>query len=257
MNIQLYKSSKEHHAGTNIPQLNLRTENKLRSLVLFHGWGFDSQIWQPLMPELQREYEVIRVDLPGFGLTSIMDWNQFKTELLLKLPLHFAVAGWSLGGLYATRLTIEAPERVTHLLNITSSPHFIADKDWGGISQGVFEHFYSTLSINKEKVLNDFIALQTNDKTLRFNLQKAPNEQGLKQGLDVLKTWDLRHKLQHVSQPTCYLFGRLDRITPIVTMQAMERMYPHFKYHLFRHSAHMPFLSHSKLFLDLLREFII
>ncbi|HAT9096795.1 TPA: pimelyl-ACP methyl ester esterase, partial [Legionella pneumophila subsp. pneumophila] len=30
-------------------------------LVLFHGWGFDSQIWQPIIPYLKPKYQIILV----------------------------------------------------------------------------------------------------------------------------------------------------------------------------------------------------
>ncbi len=35
----------------------------------FHGFGFDSSIWQHLIPNLCNEYQLCFVDLPGFGRT--------------------------------------------------------------------------------------------------------------------------------------------------------------------------------------------
>jgi pimeloyl-[acyl-carrier protein] methyl ester esterase len=51
-------------------------------IVFFHGWGFDSQVWLPLAPKLMLNYQLIFVDLPGFGHTPIMDWDLFKDILL-------------------------------------------------------------------------------------------------------------------------------------------------------------------------------
>ena len=36
-------------------------------IVLMHGIGLDRRIWDPVVPLLAREHEVVAVDLPGFG----------------------------------------------------------------------------------------------------------------------------------------------------------------------------------------------
>ena len=37
------------------------------SLVLLHGIGLDRRSWDPVVPALARHFDVIAVDLPGFG----------------------------------------------------------------------------------------------------------------------------------------------------------------------------------------------
>lgn len=236
--------------------IHLTSYGKGIPLVFFHGWGFDSQIWMPLLPKLTDSYQVILVDLPGFGLSSMMDWATFKTMLLNLLPDQFALAGWSMGGLYATRFAIEAPGRVTSLLNIASSPQFVADELWPGVPKDVFIKFHHNLSFDLTATLNEFIALQANKKNYDFTPSKAPSKEALECGLNMLDSWDLREELQRLTQPTCYLFGRLDPITSVKTMQAMQLLYPQFKYILFKKSAHMPFLSQSDDFIDELLGFI-
>lgn len=218
-------------------------------LVFFHGWGFDSQIWLPLVPDLKETYQLILVDLPGFGLTSMMDWSEFKKRLLALLPNQFALAGWSMGGLYATRLAIEEPDRVSHLLNITSSPRFITDFLWPGVPKEVFVTFHNNLSSDLQGTLSEFITLQLNKSNIDFVSGNPPTSLGLKSGLDILESWDLREGLKSLKQPTFFLFGRLDPITPVKTMKVMELLYPNFKYQVLNKSAHMPFLSHQKEFI--------
>ncbi|AMQ27760.1 TPA: alpha/beta fold hydrolase [Legionella pneumophila] len=225
-------------------------------LVLFHGWGFDSQIWQPIIPCLKPKYQIILVDLPGFGLTPMMDWESFKKNLLNQLPDKFALAGWSMGGLYATRLAIEEPARVQYLINITSSPRFISDINWPGVAEEVFVNFYNNLSKDINKTLKEFISLQLNKMKFDFKIGNPPSPEGLAFGLEILGTWDFREQLKQISIPTVYLFGRLDPITPVKTMTIMEKNYPNFKYVLFNRAAHMPFLSHTDLFITMMDEFI-
>jgi pimeloyl-ACP methyl ester carboxylesterase len=77
-------------------------------LVLLHGIGLDRATWDPVVPLLAREREVIAVDLPGFGETPVLDGTPTVEalaaaveELGLERP-H--VVGNSLGGGIALEL---------------------------------------------------------------------------------------------------------------------------------------------------------
>ena len=77
-------------------------------IVLMHGIGMSRHVWDPVVPLLAREHEVIAVDLPGFGdsapLThapSVPALAAAVEELGLERP-H--VAGNSLGGGIALEL---------------------------------------------------------------------------------------------------------------------------------------------------------
>lgn len=225
-------------------------------VVLFHGWGFDSQVWKPLMPCLQDHYQLICVDLPGFGLTPIMDWLAFKEKLLVQLPNQFAVVGWSMGGLYATRLSLEEPQCITHLLNICSSPCFLLDDNWPGVAQSVFTTFYQKLSLAPYATLTEFIQLQVSKSKIRLEPGYPPTQEGLALGLEILDTWDFRKELKEIKHPICYMFGKLDPIVPSKTMETMQMLYPDLNYVFFNRAAHMPFLSHIDLFVHELQEFI-
>lgn len=225
-------------------------------VVLFHGWGFDQQVWLPLVNELGKHYCLFLVDLPGFGSTPMMDWATFKRQLLSRLPQQFAVVGWSLGGLFAQRLAIEEQGRVLSLMSIASSPRFIADKEWPTVAQHVFMQFYYKLSLDIEGTLNEFVSVQLNKNKTPLTLGRIPAQEGLEEGLKILSEWDLRQGLQHVTQPGCFLFGRLDSITPARIMTIMKTVYPQFSYVLFKHSAHMPFMSQQDLFIEEFKRFI-
>ena len=42
-------------------------------IVLIHGWGADSQIWQAIPQRLSGFIEVYSLDLPGFGDSPVID----------------------------------------------------------------------------------------------------------------------------------------------------------------------------------------
>src|SRR5215218_10715055 len=77
-------------------------------IVLLHGIGLDRHVWDPVVPLLAREHEVIAVDLPGFGASAplagpptVAALAAAVEELGLERP-H--VAGNSLGGGIALEL---------------------------------------------------------------------------------------------------------------------------------------------------------
>jgi pimeloyl-ACP methyl ester carboxylesterase len=77
-------------------------------IVLLHGIGLERHVWDPVVPLLAREHEVIAVDLPGFGASAplagpptVAALAAAVEELGLERP-H--VAGNSLGGGIALEL---------------------------------------------------------------------------------------------------------------------------------------------------------
>ncbi|MBA2656081.1 MAG: alpha/beta fold hydrolase [Tatlockia sp.] len=234
--------------------LHIEKRGKGNALVFFHGWGFDNQIWLKLALAMEDSFTLYLVDLPGFGLSSMMEWNSFKQELLQHLPEHFAIIGWSMGGLFAMRLALEETTRSTHLISVCSSPRFIREKSWPGIDKIVLDDFYQNLAKNSDLTLAQFVRLQMGDEFFYPDKPLKPSSDSLKYGLDILANWDLREALHNFSKPACFIFGRLDMITPRSTGAAMQKIYPKFSYQIFEKAAHMPFLSHQQEFIACLEQ---
>jgi pimeloyl-ACP methyl ester carboxylesterase len=83
-------------------------------LVLLHGLGHRWQGWDPVLPLLAKEHDVIAVDLPGFGASPPVGDSRWREDLLPAVAEFFAdlgldrphVAGNSLGGVLALELAI-------------------------------------------------------------------------------------------------------------------------------------------------------
>jgi len=113
-------------------------------LVLIHGWGCDSKIWQGVLPELTQYLNVITIDLPGFGESDFFQAtpNQivsseqqtslasYLDSILAVLPERCSLMGWSLGGMLATVLVSRYPSRFTNFITLASNPTFVQKKGW-------------------------------------------------------------------------------------------------------------------------------
>jgi len=77
-------------------------------LVLLHGIGLDRHTWDPVVPILAREREVIAVDLPGFGESAVLGGTPDVAALAAAVEAlgieRPHVAGNSLGGRIALEL---------------------------------------------------------------------------------------------------------------------------------------------------------
>ncbi|MCC5932941.1 MAG: alpha/beta hydrolase [Balneolales bacterium] len=95
------------------------------ALLLLHGTFASLHTWDPWVEALTPEFRIIRVDLPGFGLTGPQPDNDYS----IRATLHFlealrqetgverwSVAGNSLGGRYAMAWAQSFPEKTDRLI---------------------------------------------------------------------------------------------------------------------------------------------
>lgn len=107
------------------------------AVILLHGFGSSLHTFEPWAEALKDQYRVIRIDLPGSGLSSpdpIGDYTDTRSVALLlalmdQLGLEKAVlVGNSIGGRIAWTLAARHPERVEKLVLISpdgfASPGF-------------------------------------------------------------------------------------------------------------------------------------
>jgi pimeloyl-ACP methyl ester carboxylesterase len=99
-------------------------------IVLLHGTSASLHTWDGWTDALKGQRRVIRVDLPGFGLTGPMpDGNyrltryaEFVIALMDKLGVQKAVlAGNSFGGNLAWKVAVDHPQRVSQLVLVDAA----------------------------------------------------------------------------------------------------------------------------------------
>ena len=89
----------------NINYINYGNENG-KTVVLLHGWGQNIEMMKPVGDSLKDNYNIIIVDLPGFGLSEepkhvwqVSDYAQCIYELLQSLSINKPILiGHSFGG---------------------------------------------------------------------------------------------------------------------------------------------------------------
>jgi len=111
-------------------EVHYRVTGAGEPLVLLHGTASSLHTWEAWTKELSNNYQVISLDLPGFGLTgkhfsndySIKAYTDFLDVFLDKLGVEkINLAGNSLGGHIAWQYALDHKNRVKHLILLNAS----------------------------------------------------------------------------------------------------------------------------------------
>lgn len=240
-----------------------------KNLVLFHGWGFDSRIMEPLAILLAKVYRVTLIDLPGFGRSDFIGENyhlDYLVEILKPIiPKQSVFIGWSLGGLIAMKLSMA----LTHskgVILLASTPCFVAVNTWPGIPLNLLSRFHDSLMHDSEDIFREFVFLQMNKaqycpqsyaKIKKLLCQKNDhNRIVLQGGLNILKNTDLRRSHKNIQTPVHYFFGEKDALISVDTAVAIKKIYPEASIHIIPDYGHSTFLLAPEFIFKEIRKIV-
>jgi pimeloyl-ACP methyl ester carboxylesterase len=117
--------------------LNSRVEGTGLPVVFLHGYGENLSLWDKISGSLSKKYQVISIDLPGFGkspaidapftLSKIAEIVQNHINNILKID-QFVVFGHSLGG-YVSLALVESYSHVILAFGLINSTSFADTKE--------------------------------------------------------------------------------------------------------------------------------
>jgi len=248
-----------------------RTVGEGPDLVLVHGWGLHSGVWDDLLERLTPRYRVTVVDLPGHGRSREAaggpDLDRLAEQIGAVAPQSAAWLGWSLGGLVAMAVARRWSQRVSRLILVATTPRFVNSEDWdAGMDRVVFNGFFEDLRDDYRRTLERFVALQAGSdsesrrviKALHRQLLRfgAPRPEALKAGLTILQDTDLRGELRGLSMPVQLIHGRRDRLASNRAAEYLAKALPNARLICMRGAGHAPFLSHPQEFAELVAGFM-
>ena len=206
-------------------------------LLLLHGFGSSLQAWDDWSLKLEQKYRVIRLDLPGFGLTGASPANDYSEEKDLAILTHFAdklglekfsVMGHSMGGKMAWSLAASQPERVQALV-LMAPDGFPETKDIGtkpyevpaimGLIKYVLPKYLVRKSI--EPAFAEADALNDALVNRYFDMLRAPGVRGaiLERSNQTIYT-DPVPRLKAIKAPTLLIWGEQDQMIPSTNSQS-------------------------------------
>ncbi|HEY0563909.1 MAG TPA: pimeloyl-ACP methyl ester esterase BioH [Methylophilus sp.] len=239
-------------------------------LVMLHGWGMHSGVWQPLIKKLSSHYMLYLVDLPGMGSSRPIEpyhLHAMADEVAQVIPGVSDILGWSLGGLVAQRIALNQPDRVRRLILMGTTPCFVAKPDWlHGVSPQHFSEFAASVNYDYKATMLKFLTLQcmkssdarSTVRQLRnsFEARPTPTQTTLNRSLNILLESDLREEVVQLRKPTLLIHGDRDTLAPVAAAHWMSQQLPMAYLRVMAGAAHAPFLSHSDQFIETLDQFL-
>ncbi len=253
-------------------------------VVLIHGWGLNSAVWQPLIIKLTAEFRarfhIITVDLPGFGENHVTKIQPYSLANIAKqidnvIEQPAIYLGWSLGGLVATEIALAYPDKVLGLITVASSPRFLEEVmtksgqeiTWPGIKPEVLKAFHQQLHVDTKKTIKGFLKIQAmGSPHIRDDIKQIsqlvmqhqlPNKATLDDSLSLLESSDYRDKLAEVKQPFLRLYGSADSLVPKAVINRVASKATQSNQHIFEQASHAPFISHLDDFNKVLTAWLV
>jgi pimeloyl-ACP methyl ester carboxylesterase len=203
-------------------------------LVLLHGTSASLHTWDGWVTALKGQRRVIRMDLPGFGLTgpnasndyTIESYTAFVVATLDSLGVQqFVLGGNSLGGYVAWSTAVAAPGRVKQLILVDSAGYALQSLSvpigfriarvpvLRNVMEWVLPRSVIVSSLHNvygdPLLVTDVLVDRYYDMALREGNRKAlarRMEQGFEGNEEAIKTLQL---------PTLILWGAKDRLIPL------------------------------------------
>ena len=200
-------------------------------LLFLHGFGSSLQTWDVWAVTLEQKYRVIRLDLPGFGLTGPSPSNDYSelndvstlTQFVDKLGISdLSVIGHSMGGKIAWTFAAAHPDRVKALVLMAPDgfpqPEAIGTKPYAmpaimGLMKYCLPRYFVRKSIEpafaNESALDDKMVSRYHD------MLRAPGVRAaiLERGNQTIYT-DPVPRLKKIKAPTLLLWGEEDKMIP-------------------------------------------
>lgn len=215
--------------------VHYRDEGDGPALLLLHGTGSSLHTWDGWIEPLAHDFRLLRLDLPGFGLTgpdprgeyTIGHYVDFVDAFAGALSLErFHLAGNSLGGRIAWNYALAHPDRVARLVLIDAAGYprpapvnesFIFKLARTPILNRLFTVMTprSLTADSLREVYGDpgKVTEEVVDRYFELSLRPGNREAFVERALDARRDRDGDHRL--ITQPTLILWGVEDRWIPL------------------------------------------
>jgi pimeloyl-ACP methyl ester carboxylesterase len=232
------------------------------AILLLHGWGSSSQAFDQLAGRLGADYQVVLLDLPGFGNSSppppswhITDYAKLVKTFLDKAGISHLIClgGHSFGGRVAIKAVATGEIKPEHLVLMGSAGI--------GHSGSLRNQLFKAVAKTGKAVtaLPGLSALRTR---LRSRLYQAAgssdyvNAGPLQQVFVNTINEDLQADAAKIKVPTLLVWGDLDTDTPLADGQKLAAKIPQSQLEVVGSAGHYVFVDQPWPVEQLIKEFL-
>jgi pimeloyl-ACP methyl ester carboxylesterase len=234
----------------------------LPPLVLLHGFGDSYATWDGWVRELGGQFRVIRLDLPGHGLTRAPCDYVLRADALaefvyafaarLDLP-QFALAGSGMGGSVAWQLALRHPDRINALI-LVDAAGFPNEQSPASLPLAYrIERFRLGRALfrnmDNRRLIDDLLKADVYDKSVitpalvdRWaELQRAPGHRAILMSVEPTTMNSASAPvLLYLQAPTLVMTGERDVVVEPASARKLAAAIPGAKLIVYPHVGHLP-----------------
>jgi pimeloyl-ACP methyl ester carboxylesterase len=239
---------------------NYQLQGKGRLVLWLHGWGDNLDGSQAMQKELAAKYQILAIDLPGFGKTQaptqgwdLDNYAQFINKVLTKLELNqpYAVIGHSNGGAIAIRATALGDLKPEKLVLLAAA----------GIRSGRSVRRILLQLLAKIGNVATIGLPERYRRNLRQQLYKSAGSdmlvvESMKETFKKTVRQDVQAEAAELTQSTLLIFGEQDKAVPAAMARRYKEIIPHSTLHLLPNTGHFVHLEKPTEVSNLIKDFL-
>ena len=241
-----------------------------KTLVLLHGYLETLSVWDDFMLLLDKDIRVIRIDLPGHGMSgtnadiNTVDFSaQVVYEALLKCGVNkCAIVGHSMGGYVALAFAANYPDAVQGLCLFHSTPNPDPEEKREGRNREIVLIREGKLSLAIAKGIPQMFAA---DNVPRFaekiteikEIAEICDPEGIIACLEgMMARPDRNTFLAGFTKPLLFVFGEKDRYISMEVAQGLAERYKQAQTLWLANSGHNGFIEEPEKAAEKLNDFM-
>ncbi|UGY94336.1 4-carboxymuconolactone decarboxylase [Streptomyces gobiensis] len=217
-------------------------------LVLGPALGTTWHMWDRQIPELTRNWRVLRYDLPGHGGAPAHPASavaELTGRLLATLDSigadRFGYAGCSIGGAIGAQLALTQPHRLTSLALISSSPRQGTADEWRQRGVVIRTNGLDPIARTTPErwFTPGFTAVQTAIVEWAVQMVRTTDPGCYIAACEALAAFDIRDALPRITVPTLVVAGAEDQAAPPADARALVAGIPDARLAMVPGAAHL------------------
>jgi 3-oxoadipate enol-lactonase len=235
-------------------------------LVCVNSLGTDLRMWNGLVPYFAGQYQIIRYDKRGHGLSdappgpyTLGDHTADLVQLLDHLGLDTVVLmGDSVGGMIALDFALRHPERVQALIACDTAAKIGTVEYWNERITAVRRQGIGPLA---ETILSRwfspaFASQQSAAYRGYYNMLTRTPQEGYAATCEAIRDADLRNEVGQIMMPVLVLCGAEDGATPPELVRGLAEALPNGRFALIAHAGHLPSIEQPATMAAIIDEFL-
>ncbi|MBH32103.1 MAG: hypothetical protein CMD90_00435 [Gammaproteobacteria bacterium] len=239
---------------------------KKYKILLIHGWGFHSSIWEAYLKGNFLDSEIVNLNLYDFRLESNNSFPEIAKIIVNSHKKFDLVLCWSLGCFLGREIDFIIGKEIKKIIFVSYLPRYIAEKNWEfGFQNEEILQLEKNIKVDFKKALKSFYLYSinhVNNKELAkylFKNIKYFKEEDIKKlitTIEILKLGDYRKNPIKDEKKYLFIYGEEDRIAPCSVIKKIQSQHPLSSFATIKGAAHLPFVSHLREFSDIVNSFM-